>query len=136
MVHSQSIYDIGLDAEGDLEINQCSCPIHPTPVKREDLANAIRIYLAIAGELYKVINENVLIDGSNPLVQNTLQRFVEHIKASYNYNIPDYSNDAERLAEARRDMQREEDYSPLARKGREIAYLAFMKKLENGRTET
>ncbi len=136
MVHSQSIYDIGLDTEGDIKINQNTCPIHPSPVTKEDFIKTTRIYLTVAGELYKAINEKVLKDGSNPLVQNTLQMFVEHIKTTYDYNVPSWSNNAELLAKARKDMQREEDYSPLAKKGREIAYLEFVKKHQDGGTET
>jgi len=66
IVHDQAVYDVRLDAGGDVEAVKKTCPRHPTPLRQEQLQAALAAYRKVASTVYRAVVSQVLKGTADP----------------------------------------------------------------------
>jgi len=73
IIHDQSVFELELDDKMSLVIKQKKCPIHPTPIRDEDLLKAWTAYRTIIKKIYLSIVSQVLKCEDSPKIKEVLE---------------------------------------------------------------
>jgi len=69
IVHDQSVFELELDDQMSLVVKQKTCPLHPTPVRDEDLLKAWTAYRDVIKQIYLAIVSQVLKCEARPEIK-------------------------------------------------------------------
>lgn len=92
IVHDQSVFDIGLDEDGNLTVENVRCHYHPTPLMDQDIDQAIRVYQILTSKIYTSIMTKILKSEPDPEVIGLLTAFTD---AERTYEDDDSGNSSE-----------------------------------------
>lgn len=73
-VHDQGLFELGLDEQGRVKSEQKACPVHPTKLPDDVVAQAIRGYREIAGTVALAVFDQVLKASDHPAVRSYMEQ--------------------------------------------------------------